>query len=145
MNAVTYAETQLKVHEIYAAAMKARDELSEILAELTDMRQDRRKVEHELEMLELDLADSERVKHPEMSATAMAGHLKLAFRKDARWTDLKAKLVELANKIDEEDTDRRLTEKDIEIFNARMNELGGYLLFLAAAKNAETTLGSKTS
>ena len=105
---------------------------------LADMRKDRRQVEYDLEMLELEIATEERVKHPEMSATAMKDHLKSACYKDERWRAFKQKIVEVSSAIDEEDADRRLTEKDLDIANARMNELGGYLFYLGSAKMAST-------
>lgn len=138
MGAVSYAEEELRVHKIYEDAIKARDELSQILSELADMRKDRRQVEYDLEMLELEIATEERVKHPEMSATAMKDHLKSACYKDERWRAFKQKIVEVSSAIDEEDADRRLTEKDLDIANARMNELGGYLFYLGSAKMAST-------
>lgn len=136
---VKYAEDTLGVHKILETALKARDEYSEILSELTDMRKDRRQREFDLEMYEMEIAADERVRHPEMSATAMKDHLKGAFFKNEKWRKMRQEILELINKIEEEDADRSLTAKDLEIANARMIELGGYLMFLGSAKLASVS------
>lgn len=142
MGAIKYAEDTLGVHSILETALKARDEFSEILSELTDMRKDRRQLEHDIEMHELEIAMDERVRHPEMSATAMKDHLKGAFFKNDKWRRMKQEAVDLAHKIDEEDANRSLTQKDLDIANARMIELGGYLMFLGATKIAGASTGT---
>jgi hypothetical protein len=94
--------------------------------------------EHNLEMMELEIATEERVKHPEMSATAMKDHLKGACYGTKDWRDLRQEIVELVNKVDGLEYDRRIREKDIEIATARMNQMGGYLMYLGAVKLAST-------
>lgn len=138
-NPIKYAEDTLGVHTIMETALKARDEYSQILSELTDMRKDRRQREFDLEMHEMEIAADERVRHPEMSATAMKDHLKGAFFRNEKWRKMRQDLLELTNKIDEEDADRSLTVKDLDIANARMIQLGGYLMFLGAAKLASVS------
>lgn len=140
-NPVTYAEDTLGVHEILEAATKARDDVSQIYSELVDMKQDKVQVEHDLEMLELEIAQDEYVKHPSMSATAMKDHLKGAYFKNEKWRELKARITELTKAIIEEEMDKRLTEKDLDIANSRMIELGGYLMFLGACKIAGSASG----
>lgn len=141
VGAVSYAENELQVHAVHDKAIEARDELSQMLSELADMRKDRRQLELDLEMLELEIATDEKVKHPEMSATAMKEHLKAAYYKDERWRGLKQKVVDVCNSIEDEEADRRLTEKDIEIAVARMNELAGYLFYLGSVKYASVGAG----
>lgn len=141
-NAIKYAEDTLGVHTIMETALKARDEYSQILAELADMRQARRQLEFDIEAHEMEIAADERVKHPEMSATAMKDHLKGALFKDPKWRKMRQDLIELTGKIEEEDADRSLTLKDLDIANARMIELGGYLMFLGSAKLASVSTTS---
>lgn len=141
VGAVSYAENELQVHAIHDKAIESRDELSQMLSELADMRNAKRQFELDLEMLELEIATDERVKHPEMSATAMKDHLKAAYYRSEQWRELRKKIVEICNSIEDEEADRRLTEKDIEIAVARMNELAGYLFYLGSVKYASVGAG----
>ena len=84
----------------------------------------------------MELAIDERGKHSDLSATAMKEHLKIVVFKDAAWRKLRDEIRELADQIDGAEMDRKIKERDIEIACARMHELGGYLNYLAAAKNA---------
>lgn len=139
--AIQYAEDTLGVHTILEKAILARDEYSKILAELIDMKKEKRALELKLEMLELDISCLEHVAHPEMSATAMREHLKMAFYKKDGWRSLKKQISELASKIEEEEADRRLTEKDLDIANSRMTQMGGYLFYLGATRVASASTG----
>jgi hypothetical protein len=89
------------------------------------------------------LVISERGKHPDISETAFRGHLKEVLFKDTEWRRIRDHIRGLGAYIDGAEVDRKLTERDIEIGCARMIELGGYLNYLAAAKNA--SIANKTS
>jgi hypothetical protein len=136
--AIRYAEDTLGVHTILEAATAAREALDKVYDDLAKNKDDRRQAEHNLEMMELEIATEERVKHPEMSATAMKDHLKGACYGTKDWRDLRQEIVELVNKVDGLEYDRRIREKDIEIATARMNQMGGYLMYLGAVKLAST-------
>jgi hypothetical protein len=136
-NPVTYAEDDLGVHEILEAALKARKKLDEeILSVLADARDQKRKAEQDLEDREMDLLIDERGKHSDMSATALKEHVRIALHKDDEWRRLRDLVRTLTDQIDGAEVDRKLADRDIEIGCARMNQLGGYLFYLGAAKQA---------
>lgn len=136
-NPVAYAEEDLGVHEILAGVLDARDKLDkEVLTVLADARDQKRKAEQDLDDRETDLLIAERGKHSDISATALKEHMKVILYKDAEWKRLRDLVRTLTDQIDGAEVDRKLRERDIEIGCARMVELGGYLNYLAAAKNA---------
>jgi hypothetical protein len=136
-NPVAYAEDTLGVHEILAGVIATREKLDkEILTTWANARDAKRKAESDLEDREMELVIAERGKHPEMSETAFRGHLKEVLFKDDGWRRIREHIRRLADDIDGAEVDRKLAERDIEIGCARMIELGGYLNYLAAAKNA---------
>jgi hypothetical protein len=143
-NPVAYAEDTLGVHEILEGVIAAREKLDkEILTTWANTRDAKRKAESDLEDREMELVISERGKHPDISETAFRGHLKEVLFKDTEWRRIRDHIRGLADDIDGAEVDRKLTERDIEIGCARMIELGGYLNYLAAAKNA--SIANKTS
>lgn len=135
-NPVQYAEDTLGVHTILEGTMKAHDELDKIVTVLANAKDDRRKAEQDLSDFEMEVAIEERGKHADMSATAMQAHLKQHLYTMPKWRELRDKVRELTNDIDGAELDRKIQERAIEIGNARMNELGGYLHYLAACKQA---------
>jgi DNA recombination-dependent growth factor C len=140
---VKYAEDDLGVHDILLGVLEARRKLDEeILSLIADARDQKRKAEQDLEDRETDLLIDERGKHVEMSATALKEHMKIVLHKDAEWRRLRDLVRTLTDQIDGAEVDRRLNDRDIEIGCARMIELGGYLNYLAAAKQA--SIANKT-
>jgi hypothetical protein len=138
MGAVEYAENTLGVHEILAGALKAREDLDKVYTELSEQRDAKRLAEQNLADREMELAIEERGRHPEMSQAQMDKHIKAVYFKDETWRRLRDELREMTDALDGMEFDRRIKERDIEIGCARMNELGGYLAYLAAVKNAST-------
>lgn len=136
-NAVAYAEDTLGVHEILEGVIAAREKLDkEILTKWANARDAKRKAESDLEDREMEIVSAERGKHPEMSEAAFSRHLKEVLFKDDVWRRIRDHIRSLADDIDGTEVDRKLCERDIEIGCARMNELGGYFMYLAAAKAA---------
>lgn len=136
VNPVTYAEETLGVHRVYEEVVAKRNELDDILGELSDKRDKRRVIEQGISDREMDIVSDERGKHPDMSEAGMTRHLKTVFAKDPLIAPLRQQLLELNNDIDGLEFDKAMAEYDIKIGLARMNELGGYLQYLAVAKLA---------
>lgn len=143
MGAVEYAETALGVHQICETTISARDKLDKTLTALSEKRDAKRLAEQNLSDLEMEIAIMERGNHPEMSQAQMDKHLKMSVFKDDRWKKLRDELRELNDELDGLEFDRKMGERDIEIGCARMNELGGYLSYLASAKNASTAVSAR--
>lgn len=139
MGAIDYAETKLEVHEILARTVEAREKLDEIYTILANNRDKKRALTHRIESREMDLAIAERGKHTDMSQAQMDKHLRMVIHQDEALIEARRELREVEDTLDGAEFDRRLEEKTIEIGCARMNELGGYLNYLAAVKSASVS------
>lgn len=137
--ALAYAEEILKVHEVYESAKAVHAKFDDTLTVLSNLRDEKRAVETHLVDCEMDIAASERSKHPEMSATAMEKHLKIALHGNEQVRKLRDKIVTLTSDIEGIEYDRASQETEIRILTARMTELGGYLNYLAAIKQSQRT------
>jgi hypothetical protein len=138
LKALRYAEDQLKVHGIYDEAVAARGRLDSVLTDLSERRDKRRAVEEDLRTREWEVATEEWGKHPDFSATKMDQHLKQARYIDPICMDLRASVTDLTSDIEGLEYDKTMLETDIKIAVARLQELGGFLNYLAAIKQAET-------
>lgn len=129
-----YAEQNLGVHSVYEAVKTDRDELDKIFSDLSTKKDSKREVESLISDRELEITSDERGKHPDMSQAEMGRHLKLAFGQDDSLKTLHKQIRELTNDIEGLEYDRSIKEVDIKIGVARLSELGGYLVYLAALK-----------
>lgn len=134
-DALKYAEEQLLVHEVYQGALAARASLDETLTELSKKRDVLRDKEFLLSDREMEVAADERGRHPDMSATAMEKHLKIALNNDDATRELREQIAHVRSDIEGLEYDRSMSEHDIKIACARMTELGGYLQYLAVIKD----------
>jgi hypothetical protein len=134
-----YAEQELGVHSVYAAVLVKRNELDECLTRLSDKRDERRLVESLIDERHTEITSDEFGKHPEMTVSGMDRHLKLAFGLDKDLKDLRTRLREVTNEIEGTEYDRSIIDADIKIGLARLQELGGYLQYLAAIKAAKSS------
>lgn len=134
LKALEYAENKLGVHLVYEDAIKNRDLLDGMMTELGDKRDRKRILEAKIQEREFEIMGDERSKHPEMSATAMDKHLKLAYHGDPALQALRSEHLAVVNDLDGLELDKSVLEMDIKIAVARMAELGGYLQYLAVIK-----------
>jgi hypothetical protein len=137
--ALEYAEVKLGVHKVHTEALEARESLDKILTELGEARDRKRDLEFRLSDREQELATAEWVKHPDMAQNRMEKHLKAAFFADDAWRELREQLGKAAGDVEGSEYDRAIAEADIRIAVARMQELQGYLNYLAAVKTASVT------
>lgn len=136
--ALAYAEDRLQVNRVYHEALMKRNELDEILNELSELRDTKRDLDARLTDAEMEVAADEWSKHPDMSAARMEKHVKVAFSQNDDVRQLREQLIKVTGDIDGREFDRSIAETDIKIAVARLHELGGYLEYLAAIKQAET-------
>ena len=131
--AITYAEVRLNVHDVYNESVVARNGLDECLNRMSDLRDSKRTWESTLLDREMDLSADERSKHDDMSDAAMGRHLKIVYRKDTFLTEARGTLNSITSDLEGLEYDKVMLETDIKIAIARMNELSGYLQYLATA------------
>ena len=136
--ALAYAEDRLQVNRVYHEALQKRNELDEVLNELSDLRDRKRDLDARLTDAEMQVASDEWSKHPDMSAARMEKHVKVAYSNNDDVRQLREQLVKVTGDIEGREFDRSMCETDIKIAVARLQELGGYLQYLAAIKQAET-------
>lgn len=136
--ALEYAEQTLGVHSCYEAAQAARSDLDEIVTGLDKAQDTRRTLVEEIADREADLLIEERGKHADSSANWMEQHMKTVKRKDEQLSDLRRRLNDAQATIAGLEYDADMVKFQIKIQCARMEELGGYLNYLAAIKQAET-------
>lgn len=139
LKALNYAEETLGVHRVHEQAHIARAELDRVLNDLSEARDKRRSTEAQIEDRELELVADERGKHADMSEAAMGRHLKIVFHRDGDLQNLRSSLRSIVGDIEGLEYDKVMHETDIKIAVARMQELGGYLQYLAVVKSTSNT------
>jgi hypothetical protein len=135
--ALAYAQS-LGVDTVYDELLTKRGELDQCLTELATLRDKKREDEILLQDREMEILADERGRHPDHSQAAMDRHLKLVHWSDEKCRSLRAQLAQVSADIDGLQYDRDMLETDIKIGVARLQELGGYLQYLASIKQAET-------
>ena len=132
--AVTYAEENLGVHDTYKEAVTARNSLDECLTRLAELKDLRRTYENTILDREMDLSADERSKHADMSDAGIGRHLKVVYHLDSVLREAHNSLTVTLSDLEGKEFDRSVIETDIKIALARLNELNGYLQYLAAIK-----------
>lgn len=137
VNAVTYAETELKVHEVYDHACEAARHLTRHTQEIVKYKADIRELEWKIALRETEILDEEWSKHPDMPVTRMDKHVKAAQLKDPKLDGLHGDLRYIRFELDKAEELKKNEEIRARVHSARMIELGGYLQYLAEAKVAQ--------
>ncbi len=136
--AVRYAENRLKVHRSYGNCESFTALLDATLQEIAFLKSDKRSLETSLEDAIMELTAEEAGNHPGMSVAALDRHLKIAISRSGVIKDIKAKILDVSAAIDRQEAVVKSTTASISVETARMNELGGYLTYLAAAAQQKT-------
>jgi len=134
---VDYAEQNLGVHKVYEDALAAHKEYDAIISDLDRCTDKRRNLDLELETREVAKLVATRQMHPDWSKTAVNDYQKEARHNDPEIMRVKRELNSLNGEIAGLEADAKVQEFLLNAYTARMNQLGGYLTFLAACKNAE--------
>lgn len=140
---LAYAENQLGVHACYESANKAHNSLDEVITALDKAQDKRRTLTEAIADREADLLGDEWGKHPDMAASRMDHHMRLIKRKDSMLVQIRMQLNEAQSEVTGLEYDADVLKQRIKIESARMEELGGYLSYLAAIKQAEITEKTK--
>lgn len=135
--ALQYAEDTLKVHSVYEEAQALAAEADTLRGEVTNLR----KLKHTAEIIyldaEYDFISDLRGANKDMSQTAFDKFAKQEIHRDPNLRAMRADLAEQSHKIEQAEANLATVRSRIEIASARMHELGGYLAYLAAVKEAE--------
>jgi len=140
---ISYAEDQLGVHRVYKDATFARTNLQAAVDEIYKARLRKREAEAALVDREMELAQEEWAAHPDYSAAKMDQHMKVAKHVDPICREHRRAIFDAITRMEAQDTSRVLYEKDIAIAVSRLTELGGYLNYLAAIKQAHNAQETK--
>lgn len=137
LKALRYAEDKLGVNKVYEGAQAARTGLDNTLTEISELRDKKRALTASLQDKEMLLSADEWDKHPDMSAARMATHIKTVYANDDEIREMREVLAKVSGDIEGLEFDKEIHETDIRVAVARMQELGGYLNYLAAIKQSE--------
>lgn len=134
--AVRYAETRLGVQTTYEEALKGVTDLEESNAAVRSLHQTQRSLEQTLADREWEVTSNERAANADMSATAFEKYIKGVLQMDEQCRALRGQIGNVVGKKElQEDVSRQL-EFLTKIRVARMNQIGGYLMYLAAERMA---------
>lgn len=138
--AVGYAQS-IGLDSVYTEALQALEQWQQAERTVIATRHTRRQLEEQLEDREMEVASIERAANPDMSATAFKEHIRGPLRSDSASRELRSQLTEAQWQLDcamLTSDDAKLT---LRIKSARLNELGGYLTYLAAVRVASLQSG----
>lgn len=135
---LAYAEVTLGVHLVYDEARDLLKQHEELMQWIAASRSTRRLIEEQIQNLETDIQLDETGKHATMSATALKEKIKLETARNPSHRDLRTRLREVQNELDNFELRRSSLDNHLKAVTARMNELGGYLQYLAAIKLSRT-------
>lgn len=132
--ALVYAEVTLGVHKSHEIASGQLETLDETLADLDKAQDRRRELEDQYADREVELIGEMRGVHPNMSDTRFKSELKGWERTDDKLRELRVELNKVRSEIQGLEYDVDITKLRIRTACSRMEELGGYLNYLAVIK-----------
>lgn len=138
--ALQYAEVTLGVHEVYDEVKAELASLDTVFADLDKAQDRRRELDEDYADREVDLVNEMRGVHPNMSDTRFKSEYKGWERTDERLRALRIELNKVRSEIQGLEYDAEMMKLRIRAGSARMEELGGYLHYLAAVKNQAETV-----
>lgn len=137
-NAVDWAESSLGLSQLWKEIQTAQSNLDDLATHLDKAQDDKRMLAEAVTDREADLYLEERAKHAEQSATWLDKHMVAQKRKDPKLITLRRDYIAAQSTLSGLEYDWEVQKSQVKILTARMVQLGGYLNFLAAAKQAET-------
>jgi len=132
--ALAYAEQELGVHRDYQVATEQLESLDATLADLDKAQDRRRKLEEDYADREVELISEMRGIHPNMSDTRFKSEFKGWERTDQALRELRVELFKVRSEIQGLELDAEMARLRIKVSCSRMEELGGYLNYLAVVK-----------
>lgn len=135
---VKYAEEQLRVHDVHAEAKAHAHDADTQRRNLALKRRAKVAAEEAYTDAELAFIAVTRGQNSSMSQTAFDKFVKGEIHLDPELRKMRGGLADLAYEIDGIEAEIRRSQNLLDAATARMVELGGYLDYLAALKNAES-------
>lgn len=136
--ALQYAEETLSVHSVYLHVLEQQERLNKARGVLISRRHKNRELDEKLDSIQMDIVSEEWAKHPEMAQTRMDKHVKVAVQKNPDHSVTRMQKQELEREIEFAEAEIKQLEIEIRTGTARMDQLGGYLNYLAVTKYAGT-------
>lgn len=132
--ALTYAEETLAVHKVWNETQSQLSDLDKTLAELDKAQDRKRELNEQYADREVELASEMRGVHVSMSDTRFKSEWKGWERTDDKLNAIRVELNKVLSEIQGLEYDMDLLKLSIKAGSARLEELGGYLHYLAAVK-----------
>lgn len=132
--ALTYAEDTLGVHKVYEEVEAHLTSLDTMLGDLDKALDVKRDLTDQQDQREVELIGEKRGTHPDISDTRFNALLKEWKREDGELTRIRIELGRIQGEVQGIEFDVDLTRLRIKAGCARMEQLGGYLHYLAAVK-----------
>lgn len=132
--ALDYAENVLGVHREHEIASKQLEALDELFAELDKAQDRKRELNEQIADREVELIGEKRGSHPSMSSTEFKTRLREWEREDGQLSMFRIELNKILSEIQGMEYDAEITKLRIRTACSRMEELGGYLNYLAVVK-----------
>lgn len=134
--ALTYAESELGVHKVWENVQTYLQDLDELLAELDKAHDRKRQLNEDYADREVELVHEMRTAHVSMTDTRFKSEWKGWERTDKELSAIRTELNKVLSEIQGLEYDEDLLKLRIRSSSARLEELGGYLHYLAAVKAA---------
>lgn len=135
-DALKYAEETLGVHAVYGEAQAHIRNADERRRALAEARRNKVMAEEAYADAELAFVADERSQNAEMSQTAFEKFIKGRIHADPNLRRLRGQLADHVRDMELLEADLRKAQNLIDVTTARLHELGGYLAYLAAIKQA---------
>lgn len=143
--ALKYAEDTLGVHECFETANSQLDVLDSVLSDLDKAQDRKRQLEDEYADREIELISEMRGVHPSMSDTRFKSEFKGWEREDDKLRGLRVELNKVRSEIQGIEIDAEMARLRIRVNASRMEELGGYLHYLAVVKQGALTQAEQSN
>lgn len=135
---LAYAENALGVHQVYTESLSALEDLDVALNAFDSAVDKRHSLDDRIEDRQMQILIEERGQNSELSEAAMTRRLKEKYHTDERLSQLKLERNAAAAEASGLELDIEHIKYRLKVKVGRMEELGGYLAYLAALKNAES-------
>jgi hypothetical protein len=137
--ALQYAEDTLGVHQVYEATIQNLKDLDTLLADLDKAHDRKRELNEQFADREVELIEEMRTVHVSYSDTRFNAEMKSWKRQDSKLMMVNAEINKVLSEIQGLEYDADLLKLRIRTGTSRMEELGGYLHYLAAVKATTST------
>lgn len=132
--ALQYAEEELGVNYVWQEVQDYLSSLDKTLSDLDKAQDRKRELEEKVLDAEVDLVNRKRGQHPNMSETGFKTNMKVWEREDTALMGWRIELNKITSEIQGLQYDADLFKLKIRAGSSRLEELGGYLHYLAAVK-----------